>query len=272
MKLLQRLDIKNNKVLMGLLSLLFIGSAVQTSAILNIQGKVSDNQNAQVLNPISRTCLTVSHKYNEDSIDYFTNENSEINRFSNFISYFSVRNRCTYDVRILKLYKEFTNFGGFDLFNAEYRNSLGEFVTRPDDTTIFGGAVSSENVNCIDCVNSVIYNYFAEPFNTGTYLIPAGQTRDFSFVANFTSSQFTELQNLRMVLSHIDYVRSSDVDDGNITESEVRKHRFSASEKKLHAHDLVNVVPHPVVGSDGLIMKPTTKPTETKVEVKTKTN
>ncbi|MEZ4210726.1 MAG: hypothetical protein R3B39_00270 [Candidatus Paceibacterota bacterium] len=265
MRLLKKLDIKNNKVMMGLLSLLFIGSLVQTSAILNVQQKIKNSdQSAQVTR---RTCLEVEHKYNEDKMNYYSNEEGNPYRYSNFISYFSVKNKCTFDVRIISDAKDFTNFGGFKLFDAQYRNSAGEFVSRPDNSTILIDVVANENIVCLDCNDTYIYNYYADPFVVTTYLIPAGATKQFQVIANFTSnSQFVELQNLRMTLDHISYIRTSALTDGNITENEISDHLFSTEEKNLHAHDLVNFAPHTYLNPSGIIVKPE----ETKEEPKAK--
>ncbi len=281
MRLLKKLDIKNNKVMMGLLSLLFIGSLVQTSAILNVQQKIKNSdQSAQVFpgprpadSYAQRTCLEVEHKYNYNKII-----STDYGHYLEFDSYFNIKNICSYNVSILNLKGNSTRnyLADFDVSGFQKLNSLGEFEYHNQFSTVDGILASTYNSNnstglefvaCLDCVNlgSASFSGFSGQYFT----IPSGQTKSATFTAAIrlpNGTPYSISHGFRVLLEKIKYARSSNLSDGIISENEIIIHNFSEEEKNAFAHDMTRyeLAPHNL--EDGIIPKPE----ETKEEPKAK--
>lgn len=268
MRLLKKLDIKNNKVMMGLLSLLFIGSLVQTSAILNVQQKVKkSDQSAQVFpgprpaDPYAqRTCLEVEHKYNKNSIR-FMNSGHDLE----FESYFNIKNICSYNVSVINLVDNINYFRDFEFSGFQQLNSLGEFEyydeIDPVDILVStynaDNPIATENILCLSCVN---YGYasFSGMLKT-YYTIPAGETKLVSFNTGIqvpNGTPYSIARDFRVLLEKIKYARSSNLSDGIISENEIIIHNFSEEEKNTFVHDMIwyDLEPHNL--EDGIIPKP----------------
>ncbi len=232
----------NNKVFMGLFSLLFILSALNTSAILSMtEPAVTQNQGAQVSATASKdNCLEVTHKYNRDYM--FNNVSSNYFVFGTDMN-FDVKNRCAFGVGIIKPSVYASNNGNLANVKLQTVNVLGDIYDL--DSSLFQGHGLSnawEIATCIGCNSGEIINYQSVGGMAQVFLIAAGQTKRISWSSGLVSA--IDVPHLfDFVLDNIKYVRQTALTDGVISQNEIMTKQFTQAEKKNHMGDFLQHLP-----------------------------
>lgn len=266
MKLLKKIDIKNNKVLLGLFALLFMGSAAQTLAILSSQQKSA--QSAQVLNyptlnnSNQNGCLEFTYNYNR--VEPFLIPSEDIgDGFSQYLfkTVGDFKNTCSYPINIL--------------------NSSGlspRYMSVPDDNEGEGGRVTELVYEGLQILGSYepqnielsndLYHLTASQELFGCYAGVSDCTQSSQMVSTPSSYsndgqiqtfRLNPQQSYKMVINSIivapdnfpypfrtklkivKWARSSSLSDGVLSVNEIEEKRFTATESNLYAHDFIRV-------------------------------
>jgi hypothetical protein len=269
MKFLKRLDVKNNKVLMGLLTLLFLGSAVQTAAILKTQ---NDIQNKNLSAQLSQTqdCLNIAHEFNTSEPLTSIAPNEYV-----FKVYMNVKNNCSYPVSVITPYDlhlgetiDALKFGRFEVLG---QNNSPSYIANPTSPE-YGINILTEYLQCLLCESSVTNVYASPAGRDGTFRafsIGAGQTR---LMAYWVISTLPDNPGylLRVRPMNISWFRQSANSDGVITSPEIRSQNLGRSLSGELATDFIRVQNIPGSGMTELDeknpVKPEVKDVNTKVQ------
>lgn len=269
MKFIKKMsDFKNQKVLLGLFSLLFIGSIVNTGAILKNQAGHQTAQVAQVKTStltdpsLARGCLTTSPSYNQLFSNPFDIGNPL--DYSFFVG-MNITNNCTRPVNIIDpstLTSQGKN-GILDQVSYMKLDRLDGATNSPVNITLpgnnFGVEPYSEAAICLNCPSGSIsyrfspvgtyYEYQAIQPSVRTFPLAVGETKSFQFLLEVSvphSSDFGWW--LKAKPAKFDWFYNSAYADNIVLESEIRTHEFSTLAQETMSTDYLLVAQD---GADG---------------------
>jgi hypothetical protein len=240
----------SERVVMGLFSLLFILSAAQVSALLNM----GDYQLAQVVNFTNdKKCLQVTHLYNTDEFFHNGASSPQPGNFYRFRGFFNIKNVCAFDITIIDPFT-LNQPGTFDFATLQGLSNTGTPVNlNTNDSSVFSSNVSglfSEKVDCPNCFNPEEQFAFyssstaTSPSGVGGFKLSSGTTRTF-FVQTYvpvydTSETVNQYQNfIRVMVNKFKWFRQSALSNGNVEANEIVTQSFSIAEKNMHVGDYV---------------------------------
>lgn len=266
-------SILSERVILGLFSLLFILSAAQVAAIL----EMGDYQLAQVSSTTGapKKCLQITHKYNTDEFFHNGASSQSPGHYYRFRGYFDIKNICNFDIHIVDPSTVnqpdtlvFTTLQGLS-FSAV---TAGNPVTLdPNDPIVFPASQNApgEMISCPNCYepNEQLAWYTSSvatvPEGIGAYRLAAGQTRNF-FVQTYTSlfdgnDIVNPYQNyVRVMVNKFQWFRDIALANSAVEAQEIITQEFTAAEKKAYAGDYVKFkhsVDYPEMDGGGVIQK-----------------
>lgn len=253
------------RVVFGLFSLLFILSAAQVAAIINI-----DSQPAQTVkaggtlipsyNEYSNCVSFVSHKYNKISSNPFDVPASSggVDTDYSYEVYFDVKNNCERPVSIIDpatlstTYKNQPAYFSISSFALEQNTAAGpvNVPLEPGATNIINSVM--EEGSCVSCELSAMV-FRASPLGTVTqggvsgvraYEIPVGQTRTFAFTFDIGRPYPTNgfVMFLRAKLKSFKWTyANSYVSGGVVSADEIYTRVLTQTQQDVVATDYVNI-------------------------------
>jgi len=230
MKFIKNLDIKNNKVLLGLFALLFVGSIAQTHAILKTRSELNNGQSAQVISAgslspnspsSSSNCLRVS-PISSVTETLFTNP--EIKNYIYYMNW-SVKNICKFAINVVNPYVYHQGEGGIltSLINTEVQ--VIDSVNNPININVANNTYGIQGVTeaflCISCESGAVTNHsYPEGFfeQIPTFNFDSEQTRNIKIFVNLSVPDNTSAF-IRTRLKSLFYFRSSTALADNIIQN-----------------------------------------------------
>lgn len=247
------LDVKNHKVLFGLLSLLFVTSIVQTSAILKSETP-DDTQVAQVTS--SGSCVTIDHNYNQLFSNPFLMADATGTPRPDDYTYtlnVNITNGCPRPINIIDPDSLNTHVGGkggvsvsdFSYFGADLL--IGGIVpVSPLSGNFYGITPIYELGTCTNCGQGS-FQYQFSPLGTHThqnqpalrvYTVPVGQTRNFDLSVAVGVPHSTENAGwLRARLLRLKWFYTSAYADNLVNANEIKTLSLSSSQQEEFATD-----------------------------------
>ncbi len=250
MKFIKKMsDFKNQKVMFGLFAVLFMGSIVQTGAILKSQ---SSNQAAQVLlnSGPTKSCLSVTHLYNQSEFFHNGPDFSPPGDYYRFRGAYRIKNNCAFGVKILDTDQYSQNIAKLQGLSWS-GNPVDLNLT---DETVFPNSqwAPAETVDCLNCFSpsdsAQSYPVSSQSSPTiNAFPLSSGQERDYivtKYVSVYDSNDFSNLyQNyIRVMVNEIKYFKDSALSDGVVSSSEVATSLFTSSEKEMYVGDYVKFI------------------------------
>jgi hypothetical protein len=261
MKFIKKMsDFKNEKVMFGLFAVLFMGSIVQTGAILKSQ---SVSQVAQVKTStltdasLARGCLTTSPSYNQLFSNPFDVGNPVDYTF--FVG-MNITNNCARPVNIIDpstLNSQDKNgvlnqVSYMTLDRLDGATNLPVNISLPDNN--FEIDPYAEIVNCVNCPSgSISYRfspvgtyYYQNATSVRTFPLAIGETRSFQFLLDVSvphSSGFGWW--LKAKPFQFNWFYDSAYADNVVLESEIKTHEFSSLAQEAMSTDYL------IVSQDG---------------------
>lgn len=256
MKFKNRLNLKSEKVLLGLFALLFVSSFATTGLLLK-QNKVASNsktQLAQVVdisntNPtrVSQGCLTVTHKNNQANLSFLGDSETYPGNFYQLRFNFSIKNICNDTVSVIDSVSinEALSRPQLSFFTGEPIDiSFTDSSYFPQDNTPYSSIAAQQSfcANCFPGPSPLSYSTSAAIANSPQilgYEIPAGQARDFSFDTSVMLYDNNNLSNIRLVIDKIRYFKRGAMNDNNLTSNEILSYVFTSEERNEYAGDFI---------------------------------
>ncbi|MEZ4114259.1 MAG: hypothetical protein R3B65_02335 [Candidatus Paceibacterota bacterium] len=250
MKSSKHIDLKDHKVLLGLFSLLFIGSMVQTGAILKFSQ--SNQQVSQVLlSGSTKYCVSATHLYNQSEFFHIGPEGSQPGDYYRFRGNYRLKNNCNFGVKILdtnQTSQDITKVQGLSWNGSPADLSL-------TDTTVFPNSqwAPSESLDCLNCFlpsdSAQSYTASFSPLSptVNAFSLAPGQERDYiitRYVSVYDSNDFSNLyQNyIRVMVTGIKYFKDSALSDGVVSANEITTSQFTSAERERYVGDYVKFI------------------------------
>lgn len=238
-------NLLSERIVLGLFSLLFILSAAQVAAILNMQDyKIP--QKAQVT--LTSTCLQVTHRGNIDTLQFFDeSEFTPANQYW-YKQYFDIKNICSYPVHVINpVSLNNTNYPNPLPFTSYVKLQTYNNLLVPQDLPP-SGAITDQNIvfeslACVNCEPGV-ETYHTSPAsgvpsgNISGYLLNPNQTRNFVITVLLGVPDNSPLA-YRIVTDKLKYFNQSAI-PGGIALKEIKTHDFSLTAQNNYATDYVN--------------------------------
>lgn len=251
----KHLDLKNNKVLLVLFSLLFLTTAVHTLALIRVEDR--SNQPAQVVKSdgggltLASSCVSVAKEYNK----FFSNPFEPIVAYD-YTSYLdlNITNNCAYPISVINPATLNTNsapgvLATVSYTGVDYLDNLDHPAAVALPSNNLGITPSFEIGTCFGCPNGAT-QYRASPVGTYPYqgvnsiesfTIPVGQTRRFELDLGINVPDTNFMLWLRTKPTKIKWFYDSAYGDGIISAGEIQTKTFTAAEQKVLATDYVMV-------------------------------
>lgn len=237
-------NLLNERVVFGLFSLLFILSAAQVAAILDMN-EYEIKSGAQV-SSMSSSCLQVTHKANIDVLQFYDeSELTPANQYW-FRQYFSIKNICSYNVHIINPTGLNQNNALNPLPSLSYTKLQTHTNLTPQDVPLIGNnyetSVVFEAMVCSDCESGALAEHYS-PLATGqsgqihAYALAPGQTRLFE-ITDLVSMPDYPTAPMRITTDKIKYFPQSAV-AGGVADREIKTHTFNTAAQNTHATDYV---------------------------------
>ncbi len=248
MKSIKHLDIKNNKVLLGLFSLLFLLVTAQTAAILSTQDKVDSNsQTSQVIS--SSGCISISPTYNFDEPMFFGEGSTNTpGNFYSFSMHYRITNNCLYPIKIVDPASLHTSLPiqnlkntGLQIFNSVSEASpiaVNDFLNNSYNIKAVG-----EIIDCYQCGSGAQTFHSSSVGNNGqvrVFSLAAGQTKAMNADVRFELPD-NPSYIFRATLKNIKWFRDSALSDGSVSASEISTSSFHPSVVNNNASDYVRI-------------------------------
>lgn len=250
MKLLKHLDTRNNKVMLGLFSLLFVVTAVHTNAILRMTTPETANQSAQV-SLANNNCIQVNPGFNYtrvyNSIELPQNSTPY---FKVTTTFFNIKNVCPYDVYIIG--SQSLNRVATPEFSHVYTSlqKIG-WQNQPETITIpsnLFGQPSSDFMELLEAYGTpspieIISPNVATSANgrLASYKIEPNQTIDFILSNKHPYNPNSPVSAVRVSMNKLKWFNQSAAQDNIIVPKEVRTYNFPASLQQSMASDVLDV-------------------------------
>ena len=247
MKFIKKMsDFKNQKVMFGLFAVLFMGSIVQTGAILKSQ---SSNQAAQVT-VANTNCLQVTPKYNYTSVNNniaITDQSSEFNNIINI--QFKVKNVCSYNIYVVSpqtinrvatpdfshSYTSLQRLGWQNM--PETITTLGEYFPQPVND--FAEIMSAQSVGQVFTTSAPDVSTHSTQQVT-SYRISPNQTRDFTLM-NVLPFNYNFGPTLRLTIGSLKWSNQTAIQDNLIVPKEVKTYSLPTSLQDSIATDFLTI-------------------------------
>jgi hypothetical protein len=261
MKSFKGLDTKSNKVILGLFSLLFIVTALHTSAIVDLSFKTQEvSQKGQVIsinanNSGINDCIRVRHLYNE------VRTYSGINGFSSSSNHFyfpsinfEIQNACPHPIHIVES-SHITN----PTFNTpQFELVSGKIQVRNTGSTVgedvvlgqYSNGLPYQILEQLNCSNCPGFGPSATPSNAvfapGSneiryYTIPASSTRNFNYNVFIPSDSASIVFPMRLVLNNLKWFKNQALSDNYIATKEILNYRIPSLLRDMFATSFVNL-------------------------------
>ncbi len=275
MKFKNKLNLKSEKVLLGLFALLFVSSFATTGFILK-QDKVANNANKNQLAQIgpdivgpealSRDCISLKPVERSTQVLFsfaplFLPDNAYFDKETKF----EITNTCRYDIKIIdprtlrrRTPQEivFQNMAPHTVMVLRDLVSQGiqiksssngpyPYIDLQDSNTNISAINDTDKMNCQSCGANGTASYFSLLAQDGestlkTYNLNAGETKQFVMIAQLNIPENSTFR-FRVTLRNVKWLRASDALDNYITEEEVKTHVLSLEESDLLASDFISI-------------------------------
>ncbi len=281
MKFKNKLNLKSEKVLLGLFALLFVSSFATTGFILK-QDKVANNANKNQLaqigpdtppfTTVGSSCLIIdSISGRRTNLQHVVDESNNIDDIQILNrNFFSVKNDCDFPIRLLSPNSLNTLVGqGGNSYYTGFSNHLVQ-TEDPDnyprgainitDFNVFPSFVKSngEILVCDNCLTpnpGIFINNSYVPNNStvASYELQPSETKQFHF---FTSVRFPHDSSLyydsvRMLPVNLKWFKTASVESDNyLSLNEIKTRTFSENEKNMFANDFIRM--DELLGIDGM--------------------
>lgn len=250
-------NLLSERVVFGLFSLLFILSAAQVAAILDMS-EYEIKSGAQVMT--SAGCLQVTHRFNIDNPQFFDESDmvlGPVNQYL-FYQYFNIKNICSYNIYVIN--PQSLN-PQMDLSNPEATlPSLSyskiqrlNYDLNPENINVapfangYSLVVPLEMTDCPNCESGTVA-FHASPVATSpeglqAYRFAPNQTRLVTFLTLVGLPDDPGL-SFRVVLEKIKYFTEGAI-AGGVGSHEIKTHSFSTTTQNNHASDYIVVTHSP---------------------------
>ncbi len=240
---MKKMNLKNQKVLIGLMSLLFVTSFVHTKAIVGI-GKSAVSEPAQVISANSNNCLQVGSAYN--FLEDYKSDSYPPGNVHTFTIYLNIRNVCGNTVHIMNSASmnqynklgQVTNLTGVSLQTFNSVAPLSPIEILPGQTN-YPITIYNESVRCLDCVGGEAL-YYTSPVgtqgNVNAFTLNAYQGKVFE-LSMVTATPIDNLLLYRVVPKKIKWFHQNALSDSIVSATEVKTTAFSSADQLNLATD-----------------------------------
>ena len=235
---MKKSKITEKRILIGLISLLFVVTFVHTIGILKVTENVelsksaAGAQKAQAFLPTaSNPCLSFVPITNTMSVN---GNNPDITLYYNL--YYNIKNNCSYGIRILDPFTLTGQASVPSMTNVVSKFQVNDAQLNPVDVTSlnsYGLQLSLERLLCDNCSalgfvpSAVGGTVNSMTPSVGLYSLPAGATKRFNYWVGLSTDSYTQF--VRVSPKAIKWVKDSDLSDFNVTASEIKTFNMSSA-------------------------------------------